>query len=213
MAVTSTAAVTPIGVLHVSGASRVHPLLDPVSYYALIPGGYLPLLLGCVLLALAGVGLAVCLLRSGLAGARGPAALLISFAVAFSLVGLFPTDPMGTEVSSVSAVVHWVSAAWGVIVVPIAGLLVARCTAVSACRACPARLVVLAKVVGGVTAGSFAVHLPLALVGSRIPALGLLERAGFALVIGSLVLMGLAIRCRVGADNRLQANPRARPCC
>lgn len=189
-------AVVPVGVLHVSGAAQVHPLLDPVSYYALIPGGYFLLLLGCVLLGMAGLGLGLWLLRSGLPGARLPAALLASFAAAFTLVGLFPTDPWGTEVMSASALIHRIGAAWGVVVVPLAGVLVARCTATTACRACAARLVLLAKGVAGLTVTFFAIHIPLALMGSRIPAFGLLERAGFALVIGSLVLMALAIRCR-----------------
>lgn len=193
---TSTAAIAPIGVLHVSAAAEVHPLLDPVSYYALVPGGYGLLLLGCALLGLAGLGVGVWLLRSGLPGARLPAALLASFALAFILVGLFPTDPWGTAEPSVSATIHRAMAAWGVVVVPVAGILVARATAASACVACPARLVRLAKVVAAVTVAFFAVHVPLALMGSRIPAFGLLERAGFALVIGSLVLMALAIRCQ-----------------
>lgn len=187
-------ALLPIIVLHVTSAALVHPLLDPISYYALIPGGYALVFLGCGLLAASGVCLAVFLARSGMPGVRLPAALLISFAVAFLLVGLFPTDPFDTQVISLSATIHRIGAGWGVVVVPIAGILVARGAAATACSPYPGRLVRLAKWVAGLMALFFAIHLPLAVMGSRIPAFGLLERVGFALVIGYLVLIAVTVR-------------------
>lgn len=184
----------PIAVLHVVLAAEVSPLLDPISYYALVPGGYPLLLLGCALLAAAGAALAVWLARSGLPGVRLPVALLGSFAVAFLLVGIFPTDPMQAEVATTSATIHRIAASWGVLVVPAVGVLVGRRCAVIARSAWPQRLVRLAAWVAGAMVLFFAIHLPLAVTGSGIPAFGLLERAGFALVISYLILLALTVR-------------------
>lgn len=191
-------ALLPIVVLHVTGAALVHPLLDPISYYALIPGGYPLVLLGCSLLGGAGICLAFWLGRSGLPGVRLPVGLLISFAVAFVLVGIFPTDPLHADVVSTSATIHRIGAAWGVVVVPITGVLVGRSLAAGALSAYPRRMIRLARAVACVMALFFAIHLPLALLGSRIPAFGFLERAGFALVIGYLILMAITVRVERG---------------
>lgn len=187
-------ALLPIMVLHVTGSAFVHPLLDPISYYALMPGGYALVFLGCALLGASGVCLAIWLARSGMPGARLPAGLLMSFAVAFLLVGIFPTDPIDAQFASLSATIHRFGAGWGVVVVPIAGILVARGAAATARSPYPARLVRLAKWVAALMAIFFAIHLPLAVLGSRIPAFGLLERVGFALVIGYLVLIAVTVR-------------------
>lgn len=187
-------ALLPIIVLHVTSGALVHPVLDPISYYALIPGGYALVFFGCGLLAASGICLAIWLGRSGMPGVGLPAGLLVSFAVAFLLVGLFPTDPLDAQVVSMSATIHRIGAGWGVIVVPIAGILVARGAAATACSPYPARLVRLAKWVAGLMAIFFAIHLPLAMMGSRIPAFGLLERAGFALVISYLIMLALTVR-------------------
>lgn len=184
----------PIALLHVSRAAEVQPLLDPISYYALVPGGYPLLLLGCVLLAGAGACLAVWIGRSGLPGVRLPVALLGSFVLAFLLVGIFPTDPMDAEVATVSATIHRIAATWGVVVVPAVGVLVGRRCVGTARSALPRRLIRLAAWVAGAMALFFAIHLPLALMGSRIPAFGLLERAGFALVISYLIMLAMTVR-------------------
>ena len=184
----------PISVLHVTRAAEVQPLLDPISYYALVPGGYPLLLLGCILLSAAGAGLAIWLARSGLPGVRLPVGLLGSFVLAFVLVGVFPTDPIDAEVASVSATIHRIAATWGVLVVPAVGVLVGRRSAATARSALPARLVRLAAWVAGAMALFFAIHIPLAVMGSRIPAFGLLERAGFALVISYLIMLAMTVR-------------------
>lgn len=187
-------AIFPIALLHVTAAAVVHPLLDPISYYALVPGDYPLMLLGCALLAGSGGCLAVWLAWSGLPGVRLPVGLLISFAVAFLLVGIFPTDPLHAEVSSLSATIHRIGAGWGVAVVPIVGALVGRSLVGSALTPYPARLIRLARWVAGVMIVFFSIHLPLAIMGSRIPAFGLLERAGFALVIAFFILLAVTIR-------------------
>jgi len=48
----------PMIIGHVIGAGIVDPRVDPISYYAFVPGGYLAVAVGAVLLALCGAVLA-----------------------------------------------------------------------------------------------------------------------------------------------------------
>lgn len=198
VATLSLISLVPMAVLHLTGTG-LNPVAAPISHYVFVPGGYPMVLLGSLLLAGCGLVIAADLIRRyGSAGARGPlvaAGLLISFAVALILVGLFPTDPPGSAAgaATASAVIHRIGAAWSFLALPLAGVLLARTS--GWCRAGHARsLVGLAIGLLGAVLVFLSIHLPLALAGSGLPAFGLLERIGFAFLIGYLILLAAALR-------------------
>ncbi|GAB3766219.1 DUF998 domain-containing protein [Microlunatus parietis] len=198
VATLSLISLVPMAVLHVTGTG-LNPVVAPISHYVFVPGGYPMVLLGSLLLAGCGLVIAADLIRRyGSARARGPlaaAGLLISFAVALILVGLFPTDPPGSAAgaATLSAIIHRIGAAWSFLALPLAGVLVARTS--GWCRAGHARsLVGLAIGLLGAVLIFLSIHLPLALAGSGLPAFGLLERIGFAFLIGYLILLAVALR-------------------
>lgn len=204
VATLSLISLVPMAVLHLTGTG-LNPVAAPISHYVFVPGGYPMVLLGSLLLAGCGLVIAADLIRRygsarrpGSARRRGPlaaAGLLISFAVALILVGLFPTDPPGSAAAAAtgSAVVHRIGAAWSFLALPLAGVLVARTS--GWCRAGHARsLVGLAAGLLGAVLVFLSIHLPLALAGSGLPAFGLLERIGFAFLIGYLILLAAALR-------------------
>jgi hypothetical protein len=201
-------ALIPMAVVHLTGAS-LNPLTAAISHYVFLPGGYLMVLLGSVLLAGCGLVIAIELIRRpaadrGWTGAddrrrRAAAVLLISFAVALTLVGLFPTDPPGSPASTASAVLHRIGAAWSFLALPVAGVLVAR----SSRRHRPSSAQALIRVAAGLLGAVvifLSLHLTLTLHGSGIPAFGLLERVGFAFMIGYLILLATALRPLPTAD-------------
>ncbi|PRZ05622.1 uncharacterized protein DUF998 [Isoptericola sp. CG 20/1183] len=174
-------------VAHVLGAGIVDPVIDPVSFYAFVPGGGEAILLGGTVLALVGLVVVGRAYRTGLATGPLPGAAMMVFAVAMVLVGVFPTDPPGVA-TTLSAVVHRTSAAAAFVVLPVVGHCVAR--QVGAPRSAAPRRLRRATVALAVLVAAFlAVHLPLAAVGSGIVAFGLLERVGFVLMIGYLFLL------------------------
>lgn len=199
----------------------MNPLLAPISHYVYQPAGYPMVLLGSLLLAGCGMVIAADLIRrsTGQNGRddrrrRWAAGLLISFAVALTLVGLFPTDPAGSVTISASAVIHRIGAAWSFLSLPVAGVLVARTASES--RSTSGRALV--RVAAGLLAAVvifLSIHLPLAFAGSGIPAFGLLERIGFAFMIGYLILLAAALRSAPvdidppAATNRVQVSTAA----
>lgn len=198
----------PMAITHLTGTA-LNPLLAPISHYVFLPGGYLMVLLGSLLLAGCGLVIAAELVRrTGDHRLRVAAGLLISFAVALVLVGLFPTDPPGTPVSSASAVVHRIGAAWSFLALPTAGVLVGR--TVRAGRPAVARgLVGVAAALLGAAVIFLSIHLTLALHGSGMPLFGLLERLGFAFMISYLILVAVALRTAAVPDP--VTDPSARP--
>ncbi len=195
-------ALVPMVIIHVTGTA-LNPLTAAISHYVYLPGGYLMVLLGSVLLAGCGLVIAIELIRRppadrGWTGAderrrRIAAGLLISFAAALALVGLFPTDPPGSPASSASALLHRIGAAWSFLALPVAGVLVARPARLHRPAAGRALVGVAAGLLGAVVI-FLSLHLTLTLHGSGIPAFGLLERIGFAFMIGYLILLATALR-------------------
>lgn len=200
------AALAAMVAAHVVGAAVVDPFVDPVSFYAFVPGGGELILLGGSLLAVLGLVLVARAYAAGLARGGGPMVAMTVFAVAMVLVGLFPTDPPGVD-TTVSAVVHRVSAATAFGVLPLVGLGVAR-TIAAPRSAYPARLRRTACALA-VLVGAFpAIHLPLAAAGSGIAAFGFLERAGFVIMIGYLFLLARTVDLEAGEPG--DAGPAAR---
>lgn len=204
VAALSTLSVVPILVGQLTGAG-LNPLLAPISQYVYLPGGYLMVLAGAVLLGGCGLVLAHDLYRrsveglTGVTGRRIAVGLLISYAISLTLVGLVPTDPPGSETASATEIVHRIGVVWSFLSLPIAGLIIARTQThlrtganLPLVRCSAALLVGLALFV--------AVQLPLLVAGSGIPALGIVERIAFVLMIGYLIFLATALR--TGADQR-----------
>jgi len=181
--------------VHVDGLGRLNPLNQAISQYVFLPGGYLLVALGAVSLATLGVATAIRLARTAGASVALPVGLLGSFAVAMCLVGALPTDPTGTVHLDAAALVHRWAASYAFIVIPAVAIMVGRALARTAGGAVWARrLACCGVVVAALTGAFFAIHLPLMAMGSHIPAFGLLERAGFVIMVGVLTLLGLAAR-------------------
>lgn len=172
---------------HVLGADVVDPVIDPVSFYAFVPGGGEAILVGGTVLAVVGLVVVSQAYRAGLAAGRLPGAAMTLFAVAMVLVGVFPTDPPGVA-TTFSAAVHRTSAAAAFVVLPVVGHCVVRRVAEPR-SVVPRRLQRATAGLAALVAAFLAVHLPLAAVGSGIVAFGLLERIGFVLMIGYLFLL------------------------
>ena len=185
-------ALLPMVAAHVVGASAVDPVLDPISWYAFVPGGGELILAGGVILAVLGLILMVRMYRAGLAVGPVPAVAMILFAVAMVLVGAFPTDPPGTPATA-SAIVHRVSAAAAFCVLPVIGLSLER--SIRRPRsAFPRGLRSAARALGVLVATFLVVHLSLVFFASSgIMAFGLIERVGFVIMIGFLFLLAATI--------------------
>jgi hypothetical protein len=180
-----------VGAAHVVGADVVDPVVDPVSFYAFVPGGGLLVLAGCLALGLLGVVLVSRGYDSGLLRGPVPAVAIAVFAVSMVLIGIFPTDPPGTVVASASAVVHRVSAATAFAVLPLVGLGSLRRRGTADRRLEPLRRTGAVLLV--IVVVFLAVHLPLVALGSGIVAFGLLERVGLVLMGGYLALLAFQV--------------------
>lgn len=208
-------AIAPMVVAHVVGAATINPLISPVSDYAWMPGGYLMVWFSTSLLAACGAILAHRVHRAASLWPelrrrlRWVVGLLISFTVGLFIAGVLPTSlpeamsqTVSPSVSSmVSAVVHRIGAGWALIALPAAGLLLARSAAVVVLPGYPGRLVTIARwLLYGVLI-ALVVHFTLFLIfGSGLPAFGLFERIGFAVMIQHLILLGFAFGNQTAAD-------------
>ncbi|WP_161605963.1 DUF998 domain-containing protein [Microlunatus speluncae] len=176
------------------------PLHAPISQYVYLPGGYQLVLFGALLMAGCGATIAIDLLRRS----GGPPTrddhprrlagfLLLTFAVAFSVVGLVPTDPPGSANPSATELVHRASVIWTFVALPAAGIVLARSPRLVGLRGALAlQRLAVALLVGVLVFG--AIQLPLLIAGSGIPALGLVERLAFAFMIGYLIVLTMVVR-------------------
>jgi hypothetical protein len=184
-------ALIPMIAAHVIGAAVVDPVLDPISWYAFVPGGGEMIIAGSCLLAVLGLVLTVRMYQAKLAVGPTPAVAMIIFAAAMIMVGVFPTDPPDTAVT-LSATIHRICAGAAFVVLPLVGIALDRSVAKPS-SPFPSLLRKAALLLGGLVAIFLAIHLPLAMSGSGIAAFGLLERAGFAIMIGYLFLLAATI--------------------
>jgi hypothetical protein len=187
----SAAALVPMIIAHVVGASVVDPLTDPISWYAFVPGGAAMIIAGGGLLALLGILITIRMYRGRLASGPLPGLGMAVFSVAMITVGAFPTDPPDAAPTA-GAMIHRVAAGTAFAVLPLVGLMISA--SLSEPRtSLPRRLRGAAFLLAGLVGAFLAVHLPLAFAGSGIAAFGFLERAGFVIMIGYLFLLGATI--------------------
>lgn len=184
-------ALVPMIIAHVIGASVVNPLTDPISWYAFVPGGGAMIMVGGALLAILGALITFGMYRGRLVSGPLPAIAMAIFCVAMILVGAFPTSPPHAA-PTIGATIHRVSAGTAFAILPLVGLMIAR--SVREPRTLlPRRLRRAAYVMGTLVGLFLAIHLPLAFAGSGIAAFGLLERAGFVIMISYLFLLGATV--------------------
>ncbi|QDP97677.1 DUF998 domain-containing protein [Microlunatus elymi] len=191
VAVLSAIALVPMVAAHVLGAATINPLIDPISWYAFIPGGAFMIMAGGSLLALLGVILTVRMYRARLATGPVPALAMIIFSTSLILVGIFPTNPPHTD-PTVAATIHRVAAGSAFAALPLAGLKIAA-SIHGPCSALPRALRRSAIALAGLVGAFLAIHIPLAIAGSGIAAFGFLERAGFVIMISYLFLLAATI--------------------
>jgi hypothetical protein len=191
-------ALLALALLHVTGSGTLDPLDRTISDYVFLPGGYALLGLAGVALAVASFVLARGLHRGALPDPGPPGALLVSVAVALVLVAVFPTHDPATTAGLVSTV-HRAAGGWVLVMVPLAGWMVARRarTAPEWQAAAPA----VARCAGTAAALSalFLLSLlPIVIGGSPgFPLLGGVQRVLYAVVMLVLVVTARATRLAV----------------
>jgi len=188
-------ALVPLGFLHVEGIGSLDPRTRVISDYVFQPGGYALLGTAAISLAVACTVLATGLRRAGLPRARVPTALLVSAAVAFVLVALFPTHTPGTTPGLVSTV-HRAAGGWAFAALPLAALLVAvRARAAAPWRPAAAPLTRAAWVACAISAFFLLNHVPIVIAGSPFfPFMGGLQRVLCVAVMVVLVMTARAAR-------------------
>lgn len=199
------AALAPMVAVHVAGNGTIDPIEQPISQYAFVFGGFWMILIGSILLAGSAIVIAGAMLHRARAQLAIPAGLLVSFAVAMLLVGFFPTDPAGTATASISATIHRWAAGYAFAVLPVIGLIACRSSALE--RVHRARLAVLSLSVCAGTALVFAIHLPMAAMGSHIPLFGLIERVGFVVMVAFMIVLSGMLRTAQPRAAQLRTAP------
>jgi hypothetical protein len=187
----SAAALIPMIIAHIIGAGIVNPLTDPISWYAFVPGGAAMIMTGGGLLALLGVLITIRMYRGRLVTGPWPAVAMAIFSISLIMVGACPTDPPHSPVTII-ATIHRVAAGAAFVMLPLVGLMISASTTKP--RTALPRQLRRAACLLAVLVGLFlSIHLPLAFAGSGIAAFGLLERAGFVIMIGYLFLLGATV--------------------
>ncbi|MCO1655915.1 DUF998 domain-containing protein [Pseudonocardia humida] len=188
-------AVTALVALHVDGVGTVDPIVQTLSDYVALPGGYA--LLGVAALALAA---AVWMLGAGLRGwgltaPAAPAALLSVASGGFVAAAVFPTNDPGTAAGPV-ADLHRVAGGIVLLALPLAAWMVARRAVESpAWRAAAPALTRLSVAVAALSVLFLLSNVPIVISGSPIFAvLGVLQRVLYAVMLVLLLVIARAAR-------------------
>jgi hypothetical protein len=183
--------------------TTLDPLSSTISQYVYHPGGYPMVLLGALLLAGCALMISVDLGRRPREAADPAArhrtvaiALLVSYAIALTVVGLVPTDPPGSLTVSPLELIHRVGVSWAFLSLPVAGIVLARAPRLLSPTRATVLLRLAAAQLGGVLVFG-AVQLPLLALGTSIPGLGLVERIAFVAMIGYLIVLAVTLGLKV----------------
>lgn len=207
----SAAALVPMIIAHIVGASVVNPFTDPISWYAYVPGGAVMIIAGGSLMALLGLLITIRMYRNHLVSGPLPAIAMAVFCLAMIMVGLVHTEApeaalrqaqgtltvaQGTLTEAdgtvIAATIHRICAGAAFAVLPVVGLMISK--SIKHPRTGLPRKLRRAAYLLAVLVGLFlSIHLPLVFAGSGIAAFGFLERASFVIMIGYLFLLGATI--------------------
>ncbi|WP_214406645.1 DUF998 domain-containing protein [Pseudonocardia lacus] len=192
--------VVALAALHLDGVGTVDPIVQTLSDYVAVPGGYS--LLGVAALALAAaVGLLGAGLRGwGLAAPGAPAALMAAASGGLVAAAVFPTNVPGTPAGPI-ANVHRVAGAVVLVALPVAAWMVARRAAASpAWRAAAPVLTRLAVATAALSALFLLSNVPIVISGSPLFAvLGVLQRVLYAVMLVLLLMIAFAARSTAAA--------------
>jgi hypothetical protein len=193
-------AVVALAVLHLDGIGVVDPVVQVISDYVVLPGGFAVLGVAAIALAVASGLLAAVLRTSGLVDAGAPAALLATASGGFVGAAVFPTNDPGTEVGVV-ANVHRVAGAVVLVTLPLAALLTARRAARSVHWRSSAVALSWAAGCVSVLSGVFLLsHVPIVITDSPIfTASGALQRVLYVMVMVVLLMIARASRSAIDA--------------
>jgi hypothetical protein len=191
-------ALLSLALLHVMGSGTLDPLTRTISDYVFLPGGYTLLGLAGIAIATASFVLSRGLRRGDLPDAGPPAGLLLSVAVALVLVAIFPTHDPRTAAGLVSNV-HRAAGGWVLVMVPVAGWMVARRARSAPAWQAAAPAVAWCAGVSAVLCALFLLSLlPIVIGGSPgFPLLGGVQRVLYAVVMLVLVVTARATRLAV----------------
>lgn len=167
------------------------PTQTLISDYALVPGGTVPTLLGMLALAAACLSLSYGLALSEPRATAATRVLLLAAAAGLMLSGVFPTDPGGAELKSVTGEVHRWAAAVVFTALPVAGWALARGRAAAVRWSAVRALSVTAALVLAVYLAAHPASFTSAWIGGEAY-YGLLERAVVLADMALLVVMALA---------------------
>jgi uncharacterized protein DUF998 len=187
-------------VLHVDGVGTVDPVVQTLSDYVALPGGYALLGVAAVALA-AAVGLVGAGLRAaGLPDPGAPTALLAAASGGLVAAAVFPTNDPGTLAGPV-ANLHRAAGAVVLVALPVATWMIARRAArTPAWGAAAPGLTRLAAATAGLSAAFLLSNVPIVITGSPILAnLGALQRVLYAVMLLLLLTTARATRSAVVA--------------
>jgi hypothetical protein len=196
--------------LHLDGVGTVDPIVQTISDYVALPGGYS--LLGVAALALAAaVGLLGAGLRGwGLAAPGAPAALMAAASGGLVAAAVFPTNDPGTAAGPV-ANLHRVAGAVVLVTLPLAAWMIARRAVQSpAWRAAAPALTGLSIATAALSALFLLSNVPIVISGSPIFAvLGVVQRVLYAVMLVLLLMIALAARSTAAAARTVVELPVA----
>lgn len=188
--------------LHVNGIGAIDPLNDVISGYVFQPGGYALLGISALSMAVGTIVLATGLCTAGLPRPRLPFALLMSVAVAFVLVAVFPTHEVGTSAGLVSNV-HRTAGGWIFAMLPLSACLIARrASSAPAWQPAVPALSWVSGFTGVLSAFYLLSYVPIVIGGlPGFPFTGAVQRVLYAAVM--LVLVTTARATRLAVDRAL----------
>ncbi|MGW0809783.1 DUF998 domain-containing protein [Nonomuraea sp. NPDC002799] len=125
---------TAVGTVACTGASAVAlayaelalPTQPLLSHYALVPGGLMPVLIGMLALAAACLFLAYGLAVRDPARTAATRVMLLAGAAGLMLSAIFPTNPINSDIGTLSGEIHRWGAALFFTALPVAGWTLAR---------------------------------------------------------------------------------------
>ncbi|TDD48055.1 DUF998 domain-containing protein [Nonomuraea terrae] len=205
------ATVTSAGAL--AYAETTLPAQVLLSHYALVPGGLAPVIAGMLALAGACLWLAYGLAVTDPARTAATRVLLLAGAAGLVMSAIFPTDPSGSQLDTVSGEIHRWAAAVVFTSLPVAGWMLARGRA-----GAPGWNAVRAlSVAAGMTLAVYLVAHPASFTSSFVNGgayYGLLERAVVVADMALILAMALAaagLRPAAATTSAVETSEEAEP--
>jgi hypothetical protein len=198
-------AAVALAVLHIDGVGVVDPMVQTISDYVAVPGGYALLGVAALALAATAVLLAGRLRPAGLVDPAPPAGWLVAGGVGLAGTAVFPTNIPGTDVD-LAAHLHRLGGGVALVALPVAAWMIARRAArtesggTAGLRAAAPALTWFAGIVAGLSALFLLSHVPIVITGSPVFTVeGAVQRVLYAVVMVVLMMIARATRSAIDA--------------